>query len=189
MRNVLATLAALMYFSGFIPYVLGIVRKEKRPMRSTWFIWALLDSITFFSMLAQHAVNFQIMAAVLGCWTVFLLSLKYGKPGFDRLDAACLTGAALGIGCWIVSGDPKLGMTMSLAVTFIGSIPTFVSAWKDPRDENLTAWIIITASCVLTAVAVPSWSYVDAAQPIVFLAIGVIVTVVLLARRHRTAPH
>ncbi len=189
MRNVLATLAAILYFSGFIPYAAGIVRKEKRPIRSTWFIWALLDTITFLSMLAQHAVNFQIMAAVIGCWTVFVLALKYGKPGFDRLDAACLAGAALGIGCWMASGDPKLGMTMSLAVTFIGSIPTFVSAWKDPRDENLTAWIIITVSCVLTVAAVPSWSYVDAAQPIVFLVIGVIVTVILLGRRRLVALH
>jgi hypothetical protein len=188
MRNVLATLAAIMYFSGFIPYVVGIVRSGKRPVRSTWFVWALLDSITFFSMLAQHAFNFQIMAAVIGCWTVFLLSLKYGKPGFDRLDAACLAGAALGIGCWAALGDPKLGITMSLAVTFIGSIPTFVSAWKDPRDENLTAWIVITVSCVLTVAAVPSWSFVDATQPIVFLAIGAIVTAVLLARQRRTAP-
>ncbi len=188
MRNVLAVVAGILYFSGFIPYVVGIVKGGKRPVRSTWFIWALLDSITFFSMLAQHAVNLQIAAAVVGCWTVFLLTLKFGKPGFDRLDAACLAGAVIGIGCWIASGDPRLGMTLSLAVTFIGSIPTFASAWKDPRDENLVAWIIITASCVLTAASVPSWTYVDAAQPIVFLTIGVVVTSILLGRQQRFSP-
>lgn len=181
MQKTLAALSGILFLAAYVPYIRGILNGTQHPMKSSWFIWALLDSITFFGMLAQQAVNPQIAASVLGCWTVFLLTLKYGKPGLNRLDIVCLAGAALGIGLWIAFDSPRLGLAMSLAVTFLGSLPTFVSAWKEPRDESRPAWILFGLSSVCATIAIPAHTFKDAGQPLVFLLISAVMVAILFA--------
>ncbi len=187
MQKAFAALSGILFLVAYIPYIRGVLNGSKHPMKSSWFIWALLDSITFFGMLVQHAVNPQIAASVLGCWTVFLLTLKYGKPGLNRLDIACLAGAALGIGLWIAFDSPRLGLMMSLAVTFLGSLPTFASAWKDARDESRPAWILFGLSSISATAAIPARTFKDAGQPIVFLLISVVMVAILFAPHRQRA--
>ncbi|MDP3793561.1 MAG: hypothetical protein Q8R07_02295, partial [Candidatus Uhrbacteria bacterium] len=59
----------------------------------------------------------------------------------------------------------------SLSVVCLGSMPTFVSAWRDPSKEDRTAWAIFWLSCVVAIIAIPRWTLMDAAQPIIFTVI------------------
>ena len=52
---------------------------------------------------------------------------------------------------------------------FLGSIPTFVSAWKDPSREDKLAWTIYFASCIFTMFGIQNWTLEETAQPITFL--------------------
>lgn len=181
-KSVLSIIAGVLFIVAFVPYIRAILRGEAKPVKTSWLIWATLDSITIAGMYAEGTVNGQILGAVLGAWTVAVLALKYGTPGWTKLDKFCLVGAVLGIVLWQMFSNPVLGIITSLSVVFLGSIPTFSSAWKDPSREDRTAWTIFWLSCVPAVGAVPQWTLADAAQPVTFFAIESIMMYILYFR-------
>ena len=124
----------------------------------------------------------MIVGGLIGAWIVVILALRFGKPGWSRLDKFCLGGAVLGIGLWAASGNPTFGIVTSLAVMFIGSFPTFASAWNDPSKENRSAWTIFFISCVVALFAIPQWTLADASQPVTFLAIEGVMVFILYCK-------
>ncbi len=181
-KEALSVLAGLLFVVGYIPYARAILRKETKPAKASWIIWASLDTVTIAGMYAKGTVNGQILGVIIGVWVIVVLALKYGTPGWTKLDKFCLGGAVLGIVLWKTFSNPVLGIITSLSVVFIGSIPTFVSAWKDPSRENKLAWTIFWVSCVCAVIAIPHWTMADAAQPITFFLIETIMMYILYVR-------
>ena len=95
MKETLSILAGLLFVAAFVPYIRAILRKETKPAKASWFIWASLDTITLAAMFFKDTVNGQILGAVLGAWVVAVLALKYGTPGWTKLDKFCLGSAIL----------------------------------------------------------------------------------------------
>lgn len=182
MKETLSALAGLLYVAGYIPYIRAILQKETKPAKSSWLIWASLDTITLAGMFVKHSVNGQILGAIIGAWVVAILALKYGMSGWTKLDKFCLGGAVLGIVLWRAFGNSVFGIMTSLSVMSIGSIPTFASAWKNPSHENKLAWTIFWISCVCAVIAIPHWTLADAAQPITFFAIESVMMYILYVR-------
>lgn len=182
MKETLSVLAGVLFIAAFVPYIRAILRKETKPAKASWIIWATLDAITLLGMFFKDTVNGQILGAVLGAGVVAALALKYGTPGWTKLDKFCLAGAVLGIVLWQVFNDPVFGIVTSLSVVFLGSMPTFTAAWKDPSRENKLAWTLFWVSCVCAVIAIPQWTLADAAQPITFFAIESIMMYILFIR-------
>lgn len=178
-KEIFTIIAGMTFVLGFVPYIRAILRKETKPAKASWIIWATLDTITIAGMYAENSINGQIVGAVSGAWIVVILALKYGVPGWTRLDKFCLAGAVLGIILWKTFSSPVLGIVTSLSVVFLGSIPTFVSAWKDPSREDKLAWTIFWISCVFAVLAIPAFTWADASQPIVFFTIESIMMYIL----------
>jgi len=179
LKDMFSVLAGLLFIAAFVPYIRSILKKETKPAKASWIIWASLDTITLTGMFFKEAVNGQILGAIFGAWIVVVLTLKYGIPGWTKLDKFCLGGAILGIILWQIFSDPTFGIMTSLSVVFLGSIPTFMSAWKYPSRENKLAWIIFWVSCIFALIAIPRWTLADAAQPITFFAIETIMMYIL----------
>lgn len=177
--NVLFALIVILQVASIVPYIAAILRRQAQPVMATWLIWATLDTVTFLGMYAKGALNAQIIAVIGGAWCIALLSLKLGRPGWTRVDKLCLFGAAIAVALWAASGDAALALVTSLTATFLGAIPTFVSAWQDPRRENKVAWTIGTAACIGAMFAVPRWTIADAAQPITFFLIQIVMVYIL----------
>jgi hypothetical protein len=181
-KDVLSVLAGALVIVAFVPYIWAILRKEAQPAKATWIVWAFLDTITFAGMLAKHSMNGQIVGSICGAWTIVLLTLKYGKSGWTLLDKLCLGGAFLGIALWQAFNNPVLGIVTSLSVVFLGSFPTFASAWNDPSKEDRTAWTIFWLSCVVAMFAIPAATLADAAQPTTFFLIETTMVCILYLR-------
>lgn len=181
-QDILSVVAGLLFIAGFIPYIRAILVGTTKPAKASWIIWASLDTITIVGMCVQNSLNGQIIGAVIGAWIVALLALKYGASGWTWLDKFCITGAVLGIILWQLFSSPTLGIITSLTVVFLGSIPTFVSAWKDPSRENKTGWTIFWLSCICAVMAIPKLTLDDASQPIVFLLIETIMMCLLFIK-------
>lgn len=190
MKSVLSVLSGLLVIIGFVPYIRSILRKDvvrsTKPAKSTWLIWASLDTITLAGMYAKGAVNGQILGSVIGAWAVAVLALNYGTPGWTRLDKICLGGAIFGVALWQIFSSPVLGILTSLGVIFIGSIPTFVSSWKDPSHEDKLGWTIFWFACVCAVIAIPRWTLADAAQPIMFFVIESTIVCILYGKGSRS---
>lgn len=187
-QEILSVVSGLLMVLGFIVYGHSVWRDRKippwtpgktEPSKASWLIWLSLDSIAFFGMVAKHTINGQIIGTVLGGWAVLGLALKYGTPGLKRLDKLCLGGAVLGILLWILFEDAIYGIIISQTVALLGSIPTFVSAWRDPSAENRTAWTFFWVSCLCQIVALKQWTLANAAQPVSFTVIETIMMYIL----------
>lgn len=178
-KDILSVVAGVLFVAGFVPYIRAILAGTTKPAKASWIIWASLDTITFAGMCAKHSVNGQIVGAIIGAWIVVILALKYGTPGWTRLDKFCIAGAVSGIALWSIFSNPTLGIVTSLSVVFIGSIPTFVSAFNDPRREDKVGWTIFWVSCVCAVIAIPEFTLEDAAQPITFCLIETIMMYIL----------
>jgi hypothetical protein len=182
LKTTLSVISGILFLGAFIPYIKAILAGAK-PRKASWMIWGALDVITLAGMLASGTFNFQIAGAVVGATTVVVLSFKYGEPGWTMTDKLALTGAALGLVLWAVTRNPRVGLFVSLAVTLLGSIPTFENGWKTPEHEDLLAWSLYTISCFFALAAVPKWDLANAGQPITFTVIEVTMMVILLTAR------
>lgn len=189
-QSIMSATAGVLAIIGYIPYIVSILHRATRPAKATWIIWASLDIITLLSMYAKGAVNGQIAAVTLGTSIVAILALRYGTPGWTKLDLICLGGAVVGVVVWQWFGNPTLAIVTSLSVIFIGSVPTFVSTWHDPSKEDKLAWTIYWFSCIAAVAAIPAWSLPHAAQPLTFFAVTAIMMCLLYVRplTRKTAP-
>jgi len=193
----LSVISGLIFMIGFIPYVLSILgwrinltgstiwfgkAPATKPAKVSWIIWGTLDWISFAGMWASHTVNGQITGACIGVLIVIGFAWKYGEKGWSKLDQFSLAGAVLGVLLWWAFDNPVMGIVTSCIVASIGSIPTFVSAWKDPSREDKLAWTIFTISCVLALIAIPQWTLADAAQPMTFAVIEFTMMYILYVR-------
>ena len=183
MKEFLSTLSGVIFLVGFLPYIKAILKGETKPSKMSWLIWASLDVIALLAMYVQNSVNGQILGAVGGAFVVLVLAMKYGKPGWTKLDMFCLAGAVLGIMLWQTTSNPDFGILVSASTAFVGSIPTFVNAWKNPYQEDFMAWTIFWISCLLAMFAIPRYTIADAAQPIAFTAVETTMMIILVWRR------
>ena len=186
MKETLSVFAGLLAVPGYILYIRAILQKKskKKPARVSWFIWAGLDVIVLAGMFFKKTINTQIVIATIGAFIVSGLAINYGTPGWKKLDIFCIIGAIVGVGLWKTFNNPLFGIIMGLASIFIGSFPTFVSAWEDPSREDKLAWSFFLASPIFTALAIPfpHWTLSNVAQPITFSIISAITMFVLCVR-------
>ncbi len=183
MKEILSIASGLLQILAYIPYIRAILRKQTKPAKASWMIWAVLNSLTFTGMYAAGTVNPQILAAVIGTWAIAGFALKFGIPGWTKLDKFCLGGAIFGIAIWQIFKNPTLEIVMSLSMTMLGSIPTFRSMWEDPSREDKLAWTICLLSSICAVIAIPHWKILaSVSQPLTYLALQSTVMYLLFVR-------
>ncbi|MEK7650376.1 MAG: hypothetical protein AAB364_00685 [Patescibacteria group bacterium] len=188
-KDTLSNLAGVMIIVAFIPYIWAICRDRNlppgtpgktEPCKASWLIWGILDTITLCGMLVKHTAGGLIIGAVTGVWIVFLVTLKYGKPGWSFLDKLCLGIVVMAISLWLIRGDPNWGIVISCGGLIVGAFPTFKSVWEDPSRENFLAWMLFWIAAALGSAAIKKWTLEDATQPLTFLLIESITILILL---------
>jgi hypothetical protein len=168
LRELLSALSGILMLAAYVPYIMAIFRGTTRPIKATWIILALLDTLTVAGMIAKDSLNGQMIGAILGSGIVALLSFRFGMPGWKRTDIVCFVLAIIGICLWWTFQDAIFGIVTGSLAFIIGTIPTFRSAWEDPQREDRTAWMLYFLSCIPAVAAVPEWTLAHATQPISF---------------------
>lgn len=188
-KAVLSVAAGLVFIFAFFPYIKAIVKDGAKPRKATWLVWATGDIIILAGMIAEKTMSGQMVGAVLGATTTFLLSLKYGEAGWTTRDKICLSLSGLALALWIYFGESNLGIAFSLLALAIAAWPTYVSAWENPANEDKQAWIWFNVSSLLAVLAIPRLAFADMAPPIVFMAIdGVMIPLLFFRRKYPTEP-
>lgn len=177
--------AGILALAAFIPYVSAILKKQTRPSRTTWVIWAIQDILTLASYYASGAKETLWVPAgfVIGASTIALLSLKYGEKTWNKLDIACVIAAGASILIWPLMQSALVVMLINLFMGAVGAIPTLKKAWRDPASENKLTWLLFVISCVFNLLAVKEWKFAIAIYPIAIALIdGSIAAVVFWPR-------
>lgn len=183
MYNALSVLAGLLFLAAFVPYIQAIIKGQTKPAKTSWLIWATLDTIILFSLVSKHALNGQILGAVAGAWIVTYLAFRFGRAGWQKLDVFCLAGSVLGLILWAVTRQPVVALSISVVILLIGAVPTIVNAWRNPSRENKLAWTLYWLSCVCAILAIKEWTFVNAAQQVAFTIIDTIMITILIFKK------
>ncbi len=175
-------MAGFLFLFAFFPYVKAIVKGNASPKKATWLIWALNDIIVVAGMAAEGRFNGLIAGATIGATTVFFLSLRKGESGWKPLDIVCVCMSIVAIVASFLV-DVNIGIALGLSSLFIAAVPTYVSAWEKPQNENTKAWVIFNIANVFGVIAsTKDATFASMAPPIAFVCIDVPMLYLLLVR-------
>lgn len=182
-----ALLAAFLSVLAYLPYLRDTLAGSTRPHRASWFIWSVLASISFWSLLYEGAgVSLFFTGAQAGCTSViFLLSLKCGQGRWiTKADGLVLCAASVGLVAWALTDTAIYALALSITISLMGGSLTVLKAYRTPRSETLATWgMSFLASCAAIA-AVQAWDPLRLAYPLYLFALnGAIVLAVLAGRR------
>ncbi|MFH1170878.1 MAG: hypothetical protein V1704_04940 [Candidatus Vogelbacteria bacterium] len=181
-KVILSICSGLVFILAFFPYIRAIVKRETSPRKATWLVWATGDVIILTGMIAKGTVSGLMIGAVLGATTTFILSLKFGEPGWNKRDKVCITLSMIAITLWIYFGESNIGIALSLLALVIAAWPTYVSAWEKPGNEDRKGWVLFNLANFFALLAIPHLTFADMAPPITFTAIDLPMLFLLFIR-------
>lgn len=102
---------------------------------------------------------------------IVVLGLKYGYVKYTTFDVICQLGAIVGIILWQLFNSPALGVVASVAIDFVGALPTIRHSWNKPDEET---WLTYTMAGIGGALAILAlntynWTSLTYAVYIVFI--------------------
>ncbi len=184
--SIAGKLAGIISLSAYIPYIVSILRKETKPNRASWIIWAIVSTIIALSY-REAGASYAFLAPVgyvIGSTTVFILSIRYGVGGWTPFDRKCLIGAAISLVVWQIFDSPMSALLINLFINLLGTLPTARKAWYQPETEDKVFWSLVFLGSIVNLFAVENWTFSMAVYPVsmIFL-IGMVTVPVLWTKR------
>lgn len=185
----LGFISGLFLIVGYIPYVIEVFRGTDKPSRASWLIWSLSTIIILFEVIETGTTEaiWVPIGDALGCFAIFLLSIKYGVGGWSRIDKISFSIAVLSLLVWWATDNVTISLVVNLLIYMSAYISTIEKSLKDPRSESLTAWSFFFIGVVLNVITVAIgtdkgfqvWLY-----PIILLAtVGTLFFILLLGHK------
>jgi hypothetical protein len=168
---VLGAIAAIIGIASYIPYVLGIMKGKTKPHRTTFGIWAVIGMVQVISYAVSGARATLLLPAVyaLGALVIFILSLKRGVGGTQKIDLICLALATVGIIGWILTDNPHIALYLSILASACGFLLTIKKAYVNPETENTFSWCLAALAAILNVLALSQWELHAALYPMYLL--------------------
>lgn len=118
--------------------------------RTIWLLLAINNIASVIILKNNVAVILLAGLGLLGNLTIFLLSLKKSQKTFGQTELISLLLLIFSLAVWIFTRLPLLNLTIGLIAHFIGGIPTYKKAIKNPRDEDILFWFFFCIASILT---------------------------------------
>jgi hypothetical protein len=165
--QVFLILSVLLGLCSPLMYSYEILKGKAKPHRTTRFVILVITGIAFLSLLAQQNTVAVWLAGVglLQSTLIFILSIKYGMGGWEKLDLLCLGIAGLGIVVWQITKDPVLALYASILADFTGFFPTLVKTYKQPQTESFWYFFLNLFVAGFNGLAIQGWTIQNASYP------------------------
>ena len=158
MFELFSILSGILFIISYFFYIRSIFRKETKPQKASWIIWAVTDIIILVTLFLQEVPNYHLsLAATLGSTIIAILSFKYGTSGWTKTDIVCLITSVIGIVLWQVYNNPLIALIILSLTQMIASIPTVIHAWNKPEEENIISWGLFFVGGIAGLLAIRAW--------------------------------
>lgn len=146
------SIAILLTFIAFAPYIYAIIRGDTKPHAFSWLIWSITTIIVFFAQVEGKGGIGAWSTAVSGVITAviaLLAWLKHADSTITRVDWLFLLAALASLPVWYFTSDPLWAVIMLTLVDLLGFGPTIRKAYALPYEENyLFFWLFIVRNGV-----------------------------------------
>ena len=185
LKFIIAIIASLLSFIGFIPYVRDIFKKKTKPHLYTWLIWGITQGTAAVALLYGGGKfgSISLIVGIVFVSIICLLSFKYGTKDITTSDKIVLALALLAIIIWWQMDNPLIAVLMVSVIDGIGYIPTIRKSFKNPWNETLSSWVIIVIVDSLALLANAKYNLLTTVYPSMLLVANMAVLLVCFFRR------
>ena len=117
------------------------------------------------------------------------LSVKYGVGGWNLLDRFIIIACGGVLLVWYFSGSAIITLGAVLLIDLLAALPTIRKTYYHPETEDRLAWVMSLSGNGLNLLAIPAFTFADAAYPIYLFLMVAVVTELVLRPRHRRHRH
>lgn len=180
-----ALLASILAVVLFVPYLIDIFRRRTEPQLYSWLIWTILQIVGAAAMFKAGAGYGALSFLVSGfiCFSIFLLSFKYGSRNVKKFDIYCLFGALVALLVYFFVSNPLYSVILAASIDFIGYLPTFRKVFSEPYSETLITFILSAITNLLTIFALQTYSVTTVFYGAVLFLANTSLSVFIFARR------
>lgn len=177
----------LLFFGAILPligggiYVASILAGKTRPQRMTRFLLFIITGLSTAALFANQDTSgvWLAVASFLQSLVICVLALKFGIGGTGKQDIICLLLCFLGIGLWLFTGEPLLGLLAAIAADFIAVLPALSKTIRLPHTEIWLFYAVDAVAAGLILVAGPyGWS--DMLYPLYLMTINLLFVLVII---------
>lgn len=186
-KEILAIIAVLLTFAGYIPYIRDTINHKTTPHVYTWFIWGLVTSIAFGLQVTHKAGPgaYVTLAAAIVTFIIFGFGIRQGSKNVTKTDATFLTLSLLALALWLFAKQPVLSVILLSTVTVLGFIPTIRKSWHKPHEETLVSYLVNTFRFFLALLALDHYTIITMLYPLTWAVANGGFSIYLMARRKR----
>jgi len=144
----------------FAPYLIDIFKKKTEPHMYSWLIWTILQVVGVMAQLKDGA-GYGSWALAIGaffCFTIFLLSFKYGTKNISKFDIFCLIASLFAILIYINIKNPVWAIIVVATIDFVGFLPTFRKGFQEPFSETPSTFAMSAMANFLSLLALQNYS-------------------------------
>jgi len=144
----------------FIPYIIDILKRKTEPHMYSWLIWTILQTIGVMAQLKEGA-GYGAWALAIGavfCFSIFLLSFKYGTRNISKFDTFCLIASICTIIIYFAIENPVWAIIAVAIVDFVGFLPTFRKGFEEPDTETVSTFVMSATANVLSLIALQNYN-------------------------------
>ncbi len=168
-KEILGLIAGGILLLAYGMYIYTMWWGKTRPSRSSWWILTVVWGVILLSSMSFNPdknfidmTSFWItIASILGSLTVAISSLWRGsnkkEENWTKYDTRSALCAGVALALYFIFHRPEVSFIFAILADFSGLFPTIENAKNYPDQEDLTAWIITVASCIVGVIAVPDW--------------------------------
>jgi hypothetical protein len=189
-KEFLSTVAILLTFVAFLPYVRAIWRGETKPHVISWVIWGLATLVIFAAQLADKGGAGAWPIGVSGVISAYIAWLAYRKRGdgeVTRSDWGFLLAALAALPLWFVTSSPATAVVLLTIVELAGFGPTLRRSYFQPHNEKISFFAIFAVRNLLALLALQNYSLATVLFPAAS-GLACVVLVLLLVWRRRAVP-
>ncbi len=154
-REILSSLAVIVWLYGYIPYFRSIFAWKTKPHLYSWWTWTFVWCVSFWAQIAWWGWWGSAMLGVTAviCAIVTILAFRYGEKTGDTIDIMSVLLAILAICIWAFTKNPLYATVLATFADAICYIPTFRKVWKKPDSEPVAYYILSTVKHSLALIS------------------------------------
>jgi hypothetical protein len=185
-KVIIGSIAVLLTFIGYVPYIRDILNGKTRPHIYSWFLWGFVTSISFALQISDQAGPGALvtLAAALLCFVVFVLSFfQKGKRDIVLADTLLFILTFIALGLWLIADQPVLSVVLVTSIDLLGFAPTIRKSWNKPHTETLSFYAISAFRFALAIVALNHYTIITSLYPVAWLFGNGLFALMLAVRR------
>ena len=185
-KEFLSTIAIVITFVAFVPYIRAILSDKIRPHVFSWIIWGTTTFVVFLAQLEGKGGIGAWPIGVSGCITIFIAFLAYLKRAditITKTDWLFLVSALSSLPLWYLTSDPLWAVIILTIVDVLGFGPTVRKVYSFPHSESLLFFALFAVRNLIVIVALETQSVTTILFPTVIAAACVLLIGMAMYRR------